>query len=52
VLAAYVHWRNRISDIARVLARQRGIEPGAELDGKDGMALLVRAYVLGLDLDD
>jgi hypothetical protein len=52
VLAAYVYWEHRISEIAGVLARRRGIESGTELSDNDRTALIIRAYVLGLDLDD
>jgi hypothetical protein len=52
VQAAYVEWEDRISDIARVLARRRGMAADAEPDGEDGKALLIRAYVLGLDLGE
>lgn len=52
VAAAYVCWESRIKDIARMLARQRGTDRGTRLRGKDANALIIRAYVLGLDLGE
>jgi hypothetical protein len=52
VLAAFVHWEHRISEIVAALARRRGIEPGTDLSDNDRTALIIRACVLGLDLDE
>lgn len=52
VLSAYVHWEDRINDVARVLARQRGLDADARLSDEERTAVLLRACVLGLDLDE
>jgi hypothetical protein len=40
VRAAYLCWENRINDITRILARRRGIEPGACMSEEDSAALI------------
>jgi hypothetical protein len=52
VRVAYLYWENCINEIAHILARQDGVEPGTQLGDRDRIALIIRACVLGLDLAD
>lgn len=52
VRSAYVHWKDRINDVAGILAHRQGLATDARMGDDDRTAVLLRAYVLGLDLDD
>jgi hypothetical protein len=52
VTEAYVSWENRIEAIARILGEQHDTGRDIPPDSTGSVALLIRAYVLGLGLDE
>lgn len=51
VRAAYLHWEEHINDLTDLLTRQGDAE-STQPNGNDRVALIIRACVLGLDLED